>query len=112
MIPLRGSLRGPFFPAVALALVAANVVVFAQELALTPRALERFLFVWGLVPAREVAARSIAAPLENALTSMFVHGGWAHLAWNMLYLWVFGSGLESRLGHVRFTSLYLASGIV
>src|SRR5262249_38056013 len=35
-----------------------------------------------------------------------------HVAWNMLYLWVFGSGLESRLGNVRFTSLYVASGVV
>ena len=32
-------------------------------------------------------------------TSMFMHGGWLHLAGNMLYLWIFGDNVEDRFGH-------------
>ncbi|HEX8139557.1 MAG TPA: rhomboid family intramembrane serine protease [Pyrinomonadaceae bacterium] len=45
------------------------------------------------------------------VTSMFLHGGWLHLAGNMLFLWVFGAGVEERLGHGRFTVLYLLAGL-
>src|SRR6185503_15151350 len=35
-------------------------------------------------------------------TSMFMHGGIAHIAGNMLFLWIFGDNIEDRLGHVRY----------
>src|SRR5687768_3327305 len=40
------------------------------------------------------------------ITSMFMHGGWAHLLGNMLYLWIFGDNLENRLGHMRYLAFY------
>ena len=43
---------------------------------------------------------------------MFVHGGFAHLAGNMLYLWIFGDNVEDRLGHGRFLWFYLLCGFV
>ncbi len=46
------------------------------------------------------------------ITSMFMHGGWAHLLGNMLYLWIFGDNLENRLGHVRYLLFYLLTGII
>ena len=46
------------------------------------------------------------------LTSMFMHGGIAHLLGNMLFLWIFGDNIEDRLGHVRYTSFYLICGII
>jgi membrane associated rhomboid family serine protease len=42
---------------------------------------------------------------------MFLHGGWAHLIGNMVYLWVFGDGLEDQLGHLRYLALYLLTGV-
>ncbi len=105
-------MRGSFRPVVTVLLVLANVAVFLQELALPSGGIEPFIRTWGLVPAREVAAGSIIFSLSHAVTSMFVHAGWAHLLGNMLYLWLFGSGLESRLGHVRFAGLYFTAGIV
>ncbi len=45
------------------------------------------------------------------LTAMFMHGGWAHLGGNMLYLWIFGDNVEHRFGHLRFLLFYLASGL-
>ena len=46
------------------------------------------------------------------LTSMFMHGGWAHLLGNMLYLWIFGDNIENRLGHIRYLLFYLICGII
>lgn len=45
-------------------------------------------------------------------TSMFMHGGWAHLGGNMLYLWIFGDNIENRLGHVRYLAFYIVCGII
>jgi membrane associated rhomboid family serine protease len=46
------------------------------------------------------------------ITSMFMHGGWAHLGGNMMYLWVFGDNIENRLGHMRYLIFYLLTGII
>jgi len=46
------------------------------------------------------------------LISMFMHGGWAHLIGNMLYLWIFGDNIEDRLGHLRYLVFYLLCGVL
>ena len=46
------------------------------------------------------------------ITSMFMHGGFAHLGGNMLYLWIFGDNIENRLGHKRYLFFYLLTGII
>jgi membrane associated rhomboid family serine protease len=45
-------------------------------------------------------------------TSMFMHGGIAHIGGNMLFLWIFGDNIEDRLGHVRYTIFYLLCGLI
>jgi len=45
-------------------------------------------------------------------TSMFMHGGIAHIAGNMLFLWIFGDNIEDRLGHVRYVIFYLLCGLI
>ncbi|HVX43111.1 MAG TPA: rhomboid family intramembrane serine protease [Mycobacteriales bacterium] len=50
-------------------------------------------------------------PVLSAITSMFVHGGWAHLLGNMLFLLIFGNNVEDRLGRIRFALFYLAVGM-
>jgi membrane associated rhomboid family serine protease len=46
------------------------------------------------------------------ITSMFMHGGWAHLGGNMLYLWIFGDNIENRVGHSRYLLFYFICGII
>lgn len=46
------------------------------------------------------------------ITSMFLHGGWMHIAGNMLFLWIFGDNLEDQFGHVRFLVFYIACGLL
>jgi len=44
-------------------------------------------------------------------SAMFMHGGWAHLLGNLLYLWIFGDNVEDALGHVKFLIFYLVCGV-
>lgn len=46
------------------------------------------------------------------ITSMFMHGGLAHIAGNMLYLWIFGDNIENVLGHKRYLIFYLLCGVI
>jgi membrane associated rhomboid family serine protease len=46
------------------------------------------------------------------ITSMFMHGGIAHLGGNMLYLWIFGDNIEDKLGHIRYFFFFLLCGII
>jgi membrane associated rhomboid family serine protease len=47
----------------------------------------------------------------TSLTSMFMHGSWAHLLGNMLFLWIFGNNVEDALGHLRYLGFYLLGGV-
>ncbi len=51
-------------------------------------------------------------PLMSMLTSMFLHGGLAHLLFNMWSLWIFGNNVEEAFGHLRYLLLYLVGGVV
>jgi len=46
------------------------------------------------------------------ITSMFMHGGIAHLFGNMLFLFIFGDNIENRIGHSRYFIFYIVSGIL
>ena len=46
------------------------------------------------------------------ITSIFMHGGLAHLGGNMLFLWVFGDNIENSLGHIKYIVFYLLCGIL
>jgi membrane associated rhomboid family serine protease len=46
------------------------------------------------------------------ITSMFMHGGWAHLGGNMLFLWIFGDNLEDEMGHFKYLGFYLLCGLI
>ena len=62
----------------------------------------------GLIPEHVLEGRR----LYTVLTSMFIHGDLTHLIGNMIYLSVFGSGIETRIGKRRFLTLYLLSGVL
>ena len=49
---------------------------------------------------------------RSVLVSMFLHGGWFHLAGNMIFLWVFGNNIEDHLGALRYVAFYVAAGVV
>ncbi|MBB4892814.1 membrane associated rhomboid family serine protease [Streptomyces olivoverticillatus] len=63
---------------------------------------------WGVVP--EQLWHGSAAALCTLLTALFVHGNWLHLLGNMLFLHVFGTMTEERMGRAAFALCYLATG--
>jgi rhomboid family protein len=103
MIPLRSSEPHYTRPTVTLLIIAANVAVFLFQLSLPSYAQNRFIMQYGLVPDR--------FHYSAILTSMFIHGGFMHIAGNMWFLWIFGRGVEDLLGHAKYAVLYFACGI-
>jgi rhomboid family protein len=64
-------------------------------------------------PIKTVALKAATMPiLASLLTSMFIHGGWLHLAGNMWFLWIFGNNIEDRLGHLLYLVFYLVGGVL
>jgi membrane associated rhomboid family serine protease len=92
-------------------LLAANVGLF---LAAALPAGDEGILVWalnfGLIPAALMTDPLAEAP--RLLTHLFMHGSWAHLLGNMIFLFVFGDNIEDRFGHVPFALFYLGGGLV
>jgi rhomboid family protein len=102
MIPLRDVIPSRTTPYVTVSLVVLNSLIFLYELSLGDQVNE-FMFYFGLVPAYFSWA--------SVLTSMFLHGGFLHVAGNMLYLWIFGDNVEDQMGHGRFLAFYALCGV-
>jgi membrane associated rhomboid family serine protease len=108
MFPIRDHNPSGRTPYVTIALIVINVLVFlGYFLSLSEPQLNGFFLTWGLVPVRILSGDGY----ETFLTSMFLHGGWLHLAGNMLFLWIYGDNLEDEFGHFGFLLFYLAAGL-
>jgi membrane associated rhomboid family serine protease len=122
MIPIRDRNPTSRVAYLTIGLIAANVLVFLTEpITATRFAQAKFFFCKAAVPyevlhGRQLTeiARTFGCPGKNVwwsmVYSMFLHGGWLHIAGNMLFLWVFGNNIEDRLGPVKFLLLYFAAG--
>jgi membrane associated rhomboid family serine protease len=110
MIPVADSIRSRRTPYVNIALILISIAVFIYELTLSTADLNQFFFDYGVVPADVDAwlgdPSGIKEPLTIA-TAAFVHGGWLHLGFNMMFLWVFGDNIEDALGHLPYLVFYL-----
>ncbi|HZN01621.1 MAG TPA: rhomboid family intramembrane serine protease [Pyrinomonadaceae bacterium] len=96
-------------------LIAINILVFVflQQLGTN----ERFTYALSTVPFEIVTGRDVLVPTPvplyfTLITSMFMHGGIAHIAGNMLFLWIFGDQIEDRLGHIKYLLFYLVCGVL
>lgn len=109
MFPIRDHNPAERTPWVTRALIAVNIAVFVLMLPLStdPAALNQVYVNYALLPVRLTAGENYPA----LLTSAFLHGGFMHLAGNMLFLWIFGDNIEDELGHLGFLLFYLASAI-
>lgn len=109
MFPIRDHNPSGQTPYVVYALIAANILVYLATLNIMSdnRAMYFFLYDWAIIPGHISAGRGYA----TLITSQFVHGGFLHLAGNMLFLWIFGDNLEAEMGRLRFLAFYLACGV-
>ncbi len=111
-------------------LIALNLAVFI--LLQQAGANEAFTYGWSVIPQEiitgqdltadqtvQLQGRTITIPQEpgprpiylTILSAMFMHGGFAHLFGNLLYLWIFGDNVEHRFGSGVFLAFYLVSGL-
>jgi len=113
-------------PVVVYSLIAINVLVFILQLVEG----DQFTMAYSAVPYELTHGVDIVRPERlpgggviphapgppliwlTVLTSMFMHGGFLHIAGNMLYLWIFGDNIEDNFGHTRFLIFYLICGII
>jgi membrane associated rhomboid family serine protease len=94
------------FPFVTFGIITLNVLIFIGQFWISgndPAIGKSLVYMYGFVPAE-------FNPL-TIFTSMFMHGGFAHIIGNMWFLYIFGDNVESILGHVKYFMFYLACGI-
>src|SRR2546429_7254050 len=122
-------------PVVNYLLILVNVLVFVFLQGFGTN--EKFTYAFSTVPAEIITGRDIATrdrivvqpvtgqrfempglqptPIPvylTLITSMFMHGGIAHIFGNMLFLFIFGDNIEDRMGHARYLIFYLVCGVL
>src|SRR5258708_10318426 len=102
MFPLSAVSPTRPVPFVPVGPIIVNALVFLYDLVLPDPLLQQFVGAYAVVPAWFW--------WPSLLTSQFLHSGWMHILWNMIYLWIFGDNVEDRLGHVRYLIFYLGAG--
>lgn len=93
-------------PVVTYGIIALNVLVYLYQIILAKSGGDTkvlFIYMFGLIPAQ--------FHIITLFTSMFLHGGIAHILGNMWFLWIFGDNVESALGHFRYALFYILCGL-
>jgi len=116
MFPIRDTTASKNYPVVNTAIIAVNVLVYLLQTA-QGTYLERFIFIYGLVPARYSVAQlaerfTFGQQAFSFLSFMFLHGGFWHLLGNMWSLYIFGDNVEDRMGPIRYLAFYLLCGVI
>ena len=113
MIPLHDDQPSATQPLVTVGIIVACAVVFLWQMT----GGEEVFYSYGLIPAVLFGEATlppdlaVIAPWMTIFTSMFMHGGFMHIAGNMLYLWIFGNNVEDAMGHTRFLVFYVLCGV-
>ncbi len=119
MLPIRDLNPSRTYPVVNNLIIGICVLVFLVELGQDD--FERFIYLYGLVPARYTVPEisvyfSLGSQVFSFFSFMFLHGGFWHIISNMWVLYIFGDNVEDTLGHGRYALFYilcgLASGLV
>lgn len=118
MIPLRDDTPRFSTPYVTYFLIALNVLIFLLQASMDPVNQRVLIYEFAMIPSHVTAALTGAADISAPsafvplLTSMFLHGSWAHVIGNMWFLWIFGDNIEDYVGHVKYLGFYLLCGII
>jgi membrane associated rhomboid family serine protease len=109
MIPLRDNIETRTTPFVTWSIIAVNCYVFYLQItAGVPVGFEHFIDRWAVIPKHLFANPGKYWP--TLITAAFLHGGWAHIIGNMLFLHIFGDTVEDRMGHFKYLLFYLLVG--
>lgn len=113
MIPYKDDNPTRTFPFVTIGIIALNILIFIWQI-FSEGGLQWSAFTYGAIPHNMITfeTKQPISPVLTVFSAMFMHGGVIHLAFNMLYLWIFGNNIEDKLGHMRFSIFYIFCGIV
>ncbi|OQY07788.1 MAG: rhomboid family intramembrane serine protease [Desulfobacteraceae bacterium 4572_123] len=115
MLPIRDTISSKNYPVVNTLIIAVNVAVYLMQKTYGAD-IDRFIYIYGLVPARyslpQIAAYfTVGQQFFSLISFMFLHGGFWHLLGNMWSLYIFGDNVEDRLGPLRYLLFYLLCGL-
>ena len=117
MIPLKDDNPTSGKPFVTYFLIGLCVLIFLIQFTSQSYRSGELFYTYGLIPSVLMGHNQLPADLHvipswlSIFTSMFMHGGFMHLAGNMLYMWIFADNIEDNLGPKKFLVFYLLSGI-
>jgi len=128
MIPFRDENPARKLAVVNLGLIMVNALVFFYMLTLNAADLDLFIYRYSVVPWEVINTRQLptealgqllgtsgSLPSKNVwlslLTCMFLHSGWMHIVFNMLFLFIFGNNVEEAMGHLPYLAFYLVCGL-
>ncbi len=109
MLPLKDNIPSRRFPFWTYTIIITCTIIFLYEFILPPQAEKYFIYKNGFIPY--YFFKDPIGRLPTVFTSIFLHGGWAHLFFNMLYLHIFGDNVEDALGPVLFPLFFVGAGI-
>jgi membrane associated rhomboid family serine protease len=116
MFPIRDTIPSRNKPVITKVLIIINVLSFFFQLTGLENGMGGLIHQFGFVPRefyRIITGKPILLGIYYPLvTGLFLHGGFFHLISNMWALWIFGDNVEDSMGHRRFLSFYLLSGII
>jgi membrane associated rhomboid family serine protease len=108
MIPIRDENPTRIFPFVTVVLILINVGAFIFQNYLASINTE-LVYQFALIPG-DLTGNPNLSNIFSIFTSMFMHGGLAHIGGNMLYLWIFGDNVEESMGRLPYLFFYLVGG--
>ncbi|MEZ5358421.1 MAG: rhomboid family intramembrane serine protease [Candidatus Zixiibacteriota bacterium] len=116
LIPLKDDNPTGKFPIVTVIIIALNCLIFFYQKLLPAEMQFYFTVQYGYIPyelthAAELTPQMPFSTWLTPFTSMFMHADYAHIAGNMLYLWIFGNNVEDFLGRARFVIFYIFAGL-
>lgn len=119
LLPIKDDtpLKSISFQYVTVVLIVACIGVFLWQFSLGDERI-RANVAYGVMPAVLFGNQEFNPVLfpipatATLLTYNFLHGGWLHLALNMLFLWVFGNNVEDAMGHLRYIVFYMLCGVL
>ena len=117
MIPLKDDNPTSGKPLVTYFLIGICVVLFLAQFGSESYKTGQLFYSYGLIPSVLMGHDQLPSDLYKVpasitiFSSMFLHGGFMHLAGNMLYMWIFADNIEDNLGPTKFLIFYLISGV-
>lgn len=118
MIPIRDTAPCNSKPYVTWGIMAVCILIFLYMLFMPYEESSQIIYLYGMVPNRYTNsdwAIEHGMPFDgylSFLTSLFLHGNWMHIIFNMWFMWIFADNVEDRMGRLPFLAFYLICGLL